>query len=666
MVPTAAGRQDTAITRYDRAFFDSIRPSTALDMIQWLPGFAFSKGDADIRGFLAAAGNVLIDGARPADKQFTLDAVLARIPADEVDHIDVIRGSAPGYEMLGQTVVANVVRKKMQSDTAAVSLSNKLYTNGPNAPSLTIETTRHLAGGRSLQAAASVSKYVDLAQGDGPRLRKDADGNVLERAFENTSGGGTTAFGYGVFEMPMWDGKLRFNGTLAWTDYFRDETDRRSWPAPGLTLLHDKLGGLLGGQFSSEAGAHYDRDFGGGLTNESLAVMRWSHQTYASHFTGIGYTQAFAESDTKGEAILRSDFHYIIDNAWGAELSTEGDYNGLKTTTSFAYDAYPIAIPNATATVNESRGEIAGQITWTPSSRIEIEAGLRTEVSAIASEADAIQRKTLVYTKPRLAVSVTSVAGGQLRFRLEREVGQLDFSNFVASSALSTGSVQPGNANIVPQQAWVYEAVYERQFWSAGNAQLAYRHSQIADAVDRVPIRSQSSPGTVFDAPGNIGDGTQDVIDVNLTVPLERLGLDHGQFKGSGSFRWSAVTDPTTGQRRRITEEKPIEATIDVRQDLPAWKAAWGFTLTGNWTKSDYRFNEIDTYTSGGILDLFAEYQPRDDIRIRAEADNIASNNSGRQVQMFDGPRNVYSPSFADFRRLNFGPSFSLAIRKTL
>ena len=105
-----------SMLRYDMDYFASQRPKTALDLVSWLPGFTFSTGDASIRGLSAAAGNVLIDGERPADKNFTLNQILQRIPVSQVDYVEVIRGSASNLDMLGQSVVANVVRKKGAAD----------------------------------------------------------------------------------------------------------------------------------------------------------------------------------------------------------------------------------------------------------------------------------------------------------------------------------------------------------------------------------------------------------------------------------------------------------------------------------------------------------------------------------------------------------------------
>src|SRR5580698_4894965 len=170
---------DTKI--YGADFFANKDPQTAYDMVNLLPGFTFSAGDPTIRGYAEAAGNVLIDGERVSDKQFTLDTVLQHIPADQVDHIEVIEGGRPGLEMLGQTVAANVVRKKVANDKIIVSLSNAVFSNGRNIPGGTVELTKHWPGGRTLSGALSASQYLELAEGDGLDVTGDLEGNVVNR-----------------------------------------------------------------------------------------------------------------------------------------------------------------------------------------------------------------------------------------------------------------------------------------------------------------------------------------------------------------------------------------------------------------------------------------------------------------------------------------------------
>ncbi|MFL6689127.1 MAG: TonB-dependent receptor plug domain-containing protein [Alphaproteobacteria bacterium] len=102
--------QESNVLTYPASFFEEARPNTAYDMIARLPGFVFNNGNT-ARGFGGTAGNVLIDGQRPTSKTDDLQSVLTRMPAADVERIDLVRGGAPGIDMQGQAVVANVIRK---------------------------------------------------------------------------------------------------------------------------------------------------------------------------------------------------------------------------------------------------------------------------------------------------------------------------------------------------------------------------------------------------------------------------------------------------------------------------------------------------------------------------------------------------------------------------
>src|SRR5688572_18590861 len=90
--PEAAQQQ--AVISYRPEFFADFQPANASEMIDRVPGFILDDG-ADVRGYEGSAGNVLIDGERPATKSEDLEQVLRRIPASRVERIDLIRGGAP-------------------------------------------------------------------------------------------------------------------------------------------------------------------------------------------------------------------------------------------------------------------------------------------------------------------------------------------------------------------------------------------------------------------------------------------------------------------------------------------------------------------------------------------------------------------------------------------
>ncbi len=326
-------------------------------------------------------------------------------------------------------------------------------------------------------------------------------------------------------------------------------------------------------------------------------------------------------------------------------------------------DNAPQALPAAHVTVTEKRGEAAGTVTWKPSTRLTVEAGLRTEASQIASTGDVVLSRTLVFPKPRLLVTLSPDADDQLRVRVEREVGQLDFSSFVASSTLGTGSgsVQAGNPNLIPQQDWAMEAAYERHFMGVVGV-LTYRHMFIEDAIDRAPI---FSPSGVYDAPANIGSGREDDLDANLTLPLDAVGLKGAQIKAQGTYRHARVTDPTTGRERGISYQHRFDYQAHFTQDLPRLKSSWGIDLFSRWTQPDYLFSEIDVFKLKTWIDVFLEYKPRPDLALHLELDNLGGRGFERLLYVYNGPRNSSSLAYIDDRREDFAPYLYFRVRKT-
>ena len=179
-----------SVVRYDWTFFAAMRPNTARDMVQRLPGFTFKDVDPNVRGFAGATGNVLIDGDVPTTKSDPVDQILYRIPSSQIDHIDVIRGGAPGIDMHGQTVVANVVRKKGSSSTVLLAAATQVFPDGRQAPAVRMEASRRWDG-HAIEGSMLIAKFVDDGAGDGSSVRYDANGNILRRTELKAKAGGT-------------------------------------------------------------------------------------------------------------------------------------------------------------------------------------------------------------------------------------------------------------------------------------------------------------------------------------------------------------------------------------------------------------------------------------------------------------------------------------------
>ena len=651
------GQPASGVVSYPASFFAAAQPNTARDMIDRLPGFVFDDGSS-VRGFEGAAGNVLIDGDLPTSKSDDLESVLRRIPASQVARIDLIRGGAPGIDMHGKVLVADVVRKTGASTTAVVALSNQYLTSdGRQNPAIRLEGTQR-RDGASLEGSLLLARFVDDSAGDGTVVQTGPDDALQGAARDNTKAGGYQATATGAYERPLLGGKFRINASLQTQPYANDEiVGVQGQPAVAASLEHDHQN-----TEQAELGLHYSRDFGARLSVETLAIQQLDGEDSLTLYDTAGEDDRFREQHTNGETIGRGVVTWRPLRTVTVETGAETAYNWLDSHVNYETDGASVVVPAANVDVDELRGEAFAKGTWTPSAKLTVELGLREEVSHIAASGDAVLQKTLQYPKPRLAVTWSPTAADQIRLRLEREVGQLDFNDFVAASSLSTGQILAGNPNLVPQQAWVYEAAYERGFLKDGAATLTVRHSELSDVIDRAPV---FAPSGAYDAPANIGGGRKDELIGDLSLPLQRFGVEGGLLKSDLTWRRSSVTDPTTGETRPISGLRPFEGTVDFSQDLPRWRLSWGGELNVGWNQRYYRYDQIETDVLSKSGSVFLEVRPRPGWSVRTELRDIGIGYDRRLANWATvrGPGVAYEN--LDDRTLTLGPIAYLRVRRS-
>lgn len=643
------------VISYQPDFFAAAQPTTAYDMLLRLPGFNIDSGDS-VRGFEGAAGNVLIDSQRPATKTDNLEEILRRVPASQVVRIDLIRGGAPGIDMQGKSVLANVIRKKSGGFRGMVSLSGRTVYDGR----ATVGTRVELSGGdgaRTWETSFNMGKGIDDGSGEGQGVRTGPSGAVIQRSDIDQEGDTIQTTLTGAVSTPLLGGKLKLNGRVFDDSYKFDEVNHITFPTSRRESTVDHYDEL-----QTEFGGSFLRDFGSKTSLEVIGLRQDAQQDIVSDFAAESRAANFTLDRTTSETIGRAVLKYRPNDKFSVETGGEVAINVLESETAYAENGTPIPLPAANVRVQEDRGEAFLKTVWRPSTVWTLEAGLRYEASAIESSGDVSLEKTLYYPKPRLAATWAPNKTTQLRFRFERVVDQLNFDDFVADSSLNTGVVTVGNPDLVPEQSWVTEGAVEQRFNGGAVVVLTARHFALSDVVDRAPI---FLPTGVFDAPSNIGDGTKDELALTLSLPLDRFGFKGAAIRGESTWRHSEVADPTTGEEREISGLHPIDWELHFTHDLPAQRMNWGVDVFGGWRETYYRFDEISTDKLKSYVVLFAEWKPRSDIVVRGEIQNATSRGFRHTREVYDGPRSTADLLFVDDRDIQVGSIYWMRVRKT-
>jgi len=622
--PSAHAADEGAVLVYPASYFDGIELNTVHDMITRVPGFVFIDTDTTKRGFGASSGNVLVDSVRPSSKTDTLSSVLDRIPRSRVDRIEIIRGSAPGIDMQGQTVVANVILKRADETQVIATLADTIYGDGHQGPAASVEFNSRVGENTYGLRLSRINEIDDDSAGNGTRyLSVPGQPTVIDASHHR----GAEKAGYGLnasLSRPVLEGAFTANLTLQQTTFnssvFYDAPSAASFPYSHRIR-------------SAEAGANWDRYFGP-VELTLVGLQRLERNAYFNAALSSGSTQVFNSVSDTSESILRGTLRYIPSQILTFESGLEGDYNTLDGHSSFISNGTAIALPAANPKVNEKRGEANIQVSWKFAPDWSLEAGTRFEFSTISARG--IPSRDFSFIKPRVLLSWAPVPDMQLRARAEKVVGQLDFANFIASSSFSTNGISAGNLAIKPDQHWQFEGDFEYHFWDKGALVLSYTRENITDLVDFIPI------GGGLDGPGNIPKATNNIYNLELSMPLDRLGWEGGTFKPSLLWKDAAVPDPVSGEIRQISNQQDRKLVFNFLQDIPAWHSSLELTMQTAFKRPNYRIAQVNYLQLRPLyVELDWDYKPEPDLDLQIKLQNIIPYQYDLTQFNYAGPRNI-------------------------
>jgi outer membrane receptor protein involved in Fe transport len=373
-----------------------------------------------------------------------------------------------------------------------------------------------------------------------------------------------------------------------------------------------------------------------------------------------GSLQAVARSERRAEQeeiLARTELDWSRWAGQGVEINVEIARNELGSRAALTRDTgqgpQRQPLPGGNTDVDELRWEIDAADTW-QAGTFAIEAGLALENSTIAQSGDAEQERTFTFLKPRLLLTRATNRSSQLRFRVQREVAQLDFNDFASFTNFADNQLALGNPELKPDNTWVTELSWERRYGEIGVFNPTFFHHWIDDVLDVLPV------GGVAEVPGNIGRGRRWGIESVLAFSLRRFGVPGARIDMRARWEDSEVTDPVTGQKRNLSDRIRRELKIDFRHNIEGTLWAWGGMVA---TSSDEPFFGLDEYVAvddiAGTLDtdLFVETTRWFGIRWRLQAGNVFNRRFERDRLVWDGPREQLPLLFSESRSRTRGHS---------
>ncbi len=671
---------------FDAGYFTQYNPVTAFDMVSRVPGFELDDGETR-RGFGATAGNVLVNGERPSSKTIISDQ-LKRIPAASVLRLELISGSASGSDVRGQSQLVNVVLQR------AAQSSN---------PTTFVLAARHIEYSGRIGWTAQVSRSFALSETAElaidlqlPNLRGRSENGELIREPDGSLREISDAFGQ--------PNNIGFQGSAAlkWKPTARDSLNFNlqyapTWNTTGIaridTLPDGTLNDTLFGRteyennYNAEIGADWEHRFSDTLSVKALALATLNNVEQHDVFDifvpavprNIQRTQdRFTET---GERVGRIAMTWRPSDAHTLEFGVEGAFNYRDTTLDIqqSINGAPFAnvpLDVSDALVEETRGEIFITNVWTASPQFTLETAFTYEASRIEQSGSETNEREFTYPKPRVVGTYNMPGGAELRASVERDISQLDFSEFASTVNFQDASGSRGNPDLEPEKTWKARVEWERRFGARGALALAVFHDEIEDVRDFISIGGQ-------DAMGNIGDGQRTGVEVRAAVPLAPLGIPNAELRFTGQVLQSEVTDPWTGETRAISisperTNSPSGAPVynagtkdwgyivSYRQELPSLSSAWGVTMLQWSGRREYKYDEFLIYDrEDPRLDFFFETTAIKPVTLRFMLNNVLSPSETRERYYYAPDRGTGVMTQADYRLTDGGPegTFSYGVQ---
>ncbi|MEN8260624.1 MAG: TonB-dependent receptor, partial [Pseudomonadota bacterium] len=564
-------------------------------------------------------------------------------------------------DLQGEPVVASIMLQDDISSASRWELSvRKNLSISPLTPFASISRS-DLWRGIEYNAGLELRRPAFGDQGTENVL--DADGSITERRFDERSGLRHQASGNLTGSVWLDKTLLRFNTEVGLEDLDEEIVSRRepqlSGSGPRTEFFVDEADSQ---QF--ELGADVEREINRGFVGKAIFLYNREDEDAVSSQRSIddsGTQTRFrlADSDSvKTESIVRVELDWARQPNRAVQINLEGAFNVLDNNFSLSEDTgagpMPVVVPGANARVEEVRWDLLILESWS-TGRFVLDYGLGAEQSTISQSGDVNQKRNFFFLKPRSVLTYSPGQAKLTRLRLEREVAQLDFDDFVSATVFQDDDLALGNPNLRPETTWVAELSHERRFGELGVIKLTAFHHWISDAQDLLPLTP------LFEAPGNIGDGRVWGTVLETTVPLDFLGLDAAQLEFNARWQDSTVADPVTLEDRVLSAEyesrRPLAFdgenkyafTIDFRQDFKAQRLAWGWDLRTRAEHPLFKVNELDILDEDVEFNVFVETTRWLGLKIRLHGQNLLNSSQLRDRTVFVGQRGLSS---VDFREL--------------
>lgn len=674
--------EDDATVTYPASYFAEYGAVSVSDMLNRIPGIGLALEGNQVPSFggndrgLGAEGQILINGKRLAGKANEASSQLDRISADQVEYIEIIRGTSGDLDVRNTGQLVNIVLK---GERSASNISTELgftrFHDGELKPLGTISFSGQ-TGQLDYLLSADVRSGCNGGNwwGNCHPLQKSFETSLLAdrslnetRAIDRYTEQTNYRFNTNLVYQATPDDRIAFNALYSEndppSDLLRTITDYQSSPVSVSIEREDTPSTSNNWEF----GGDYEHSFSNGSKYKLLFIINEQNnastrERFASSALGQPETKnLFLDTRSRyRERIVRTSYSWGLQEGQSLEIGVEGaqtiqdsslrlglnmpgitspDFGGLR----------PISVPNAISEVEEVRAEGFAIHNWQINQRMSLESSLLYEVSEIEQSGDVNKTRDFGFVKPKLDFRFDISRSLQLRVSAEKDVSQLSFRDFSAgvNPQDDDQNTVAGNPELEQEQTWRYNVNLDYRLPNDGGVlNSRFFYYDVRDSIGKVDI--SPGPKNLLSANGNVGDGKVFGLYLNASIRLSFLNLPQGVITAGLNLEDAYIYDPLITKKRTIIPFDRGGFRLGYRQDIPEKNLSFGLNYqegfgemggTGG-NRVQYDIDNVVFYSGGKMqpnLTFFAEKLGFANLTYRFEINNALNSKNCMLRKRYNG-----------------------------
>lgn len=653
---TDANADSTVV--YSADFFAQYNPVTANDMLDRIPGISLGGGGGGGGGGdrgLGTGGNLLINGQRIAGKGNSARDQLERITAAEVERIEIIRDTTGALNVRGASEVINLILLAVDSrSSTTVELVNRLNHDDEFETGGSVAWSQQIG---NFQALVNVRSRPNYENRDNREVQLGPNGELLGSLFQTTIRDQDEQIFSTNLSYSTGPHRMQLNGLISEGDH-PQPVHRDFVEFTDIAVINSTQEEEIEKEESNwEIGGDYEYNFDNG---SRLAVLFLANDeirnSVRERFEADPADQPltknlFIDSQSeRQEFIVQTNYNFSLNETQSLRVGFEradtqldtslliGSSSGSEPPSASAGGLPPLtSVSNPGTEVQEIRYEGFAFHNWTLSDRSSLESSIVYETSEISQSGAVNKTRDFQFWRPSFDYRFNITDNFRFRATVERNVSQLSFSSFAATTNDEDRDLNAlaGNPELEPETSWSYEAQLEYRLPNDGGVlSTSIAHTDIDNYIGR--INATVDPDEPLSATGNVAPAKRWSMFNRASVRLGMLNLPDAIMGVTVGLFDSEITDPFLLTEQRIGGRGFVG--LNFRHDVTSLGLSYGIDYSHSIWGGNYDI-DIQTITRNDrerSLDLFVSKVWFDDWTFRLESDNTLDASRCRYRQRFD------------------------------